>query len=122
MRVQLTVRRGTGEREVVVECDPATLVAELAPMLCDDHDHEHGDCTCRLWVAGRAVSPHALVGMPPLLAGAVVFVGEGDAARPGRPGRSPGSCASTRDPTWGWCSLWAGAPPWSDEPPEPTSA
>ncbi|MEO7235133.1 MAG: hypothetical protein ABIW80_07135, partial [Lapillicoccus sp.] len=67
MRVQLTVRRGTVEREVVVECDPATTAAELTPMLCadHDHDHDHDDGTCRLSVAGRTVSRYALVGLPP---------------------------------------------------------
>ncbi|MEP6629642.1 MAG: FtsK/SpoIIIE domain-containing protein, partial [Lapillicoccus sp.] len=89
MRVQLTVRRGTVEREVVVECDPATTAAELAPMLCAEHDHDHDDCTCRLSVVGRTVSPHALVGMPPLLAGAVVTLAEVHAARPGATGPAP---------------------------------
>ncbi len=90
MRIQLTMRRGPVEREVLVECDPATTAAELAPMLCAEVDGVgDGRCTCRLSVAGRTVSPHALVGLPPLLAGAVVTVLEVDAAPPVASGPAP---------------------------------
>ena len=65
MRIQLTVRRAGSAvptRVVVVECAPGTRAGELARALGAPG----------LSVAGRPVPDTALVGMPPLLRGAVV--------------------------------------------------
>ena len=68
MHIQLTVRRAGSAvptRVVVVECAPGTRAGELARALGAPG----------LSVAGRPVPDTALVGMPPLLRGAVVQLG-----------------------------------------------
>ena len=75
MRIQLTVRRAGSAvpaRVVVVECAPGTRAGELARALGAPG----------LSVAGRPVPDTALVGMPPLLRGAVVQLGGPPTASP----------------------------------------
>ena len=75
MRIQLTVRRAGSAvpaRVVVVECAPGTRAGELARALGAP----------ALSVAGRPVPDTALVGMPPLLRGAVVQLGGPPTASP----------------------------------------
>src|SRR6476659_4677044 len=75
MRIQLTVRRAGSAvpaRVVIVECAPGTRAGGLARALDAPG----------LSVAGRLVPDTALVGMPPLLRGAVVQLGGPPTASP----------------------------------------
>jgi len=88
MRVQLTLRsERDGDLEVAVDCAPGTRAGALAAALGADPRLAH-----RLVVDGRAVPPHATIGMPPLLAGAVVELG----VRPDGAGAGDDSPDATR--------------------------